>query len=38
MEVLERRMLNYTCIVAEWIHLALSVGESPRDLGTCWLV
>lgn len=32
MEVLERRMLNYTCIVAEWIHLAQSAGESPVTL------
>lgn len=38
MEVRKRRMLNYTCIVAKWIHLAQSAGESPRDLGTCWLV
>lgn len=35
MVVLERRMLNYTCIVAECIHLAQCAGESPHDLGTC---
>lgn len=35
MVVLERRMLNYTCIVAERIHFARCAGESPRDLGTC---
>lgn len=34
MVVLERRMLNYTCIVAERIHLARCAGESPHDLGT----
>lgn len=35
MVVLERRMLNYTCIVAKRIHFARCAGESPRDLGTC---
>lgn len=32
MGLLERRMLNYTCTVAKWIHLAQSAGESPVTL------